>query len=148
MSGAANNSVTARNQSRPVAFIAVGSVAAGVHLLVAWIVVELGWATPAWANVSAFSCAFMVSFIGHRRYTFGIAGHVAGSLAKWLAVSIGAFAVNQILYLTALNLFPQIFYLVLLFAVTALLAVASYCLGKFWAFLPLKHENTPANRHY
>jgi putative flippase GtrA len=126
-----------RNPSSPASFIAVGSSAAGVHLLVAWAIVESGWAAPAWANVSAFACAFMVSFLGHRRYTFGTAERLPANLAKWLAVSIAGFALNQTLYVAALHLFPQVFYLLLLFAVTAMIAVASYCLGRFWAFAPI-----------
>jgi len=126
--------VSTLRPSRPACFIVVGSLAAATHMLAALIIVESGLASPAWANVGAFACAFLVSFIGHRRYTFQHAGKTSESLGKWLIVSISGFALNQILYVSALHLFPQIFYLALLFAVTAMVAIFSYLLGKYWAF--------------
>jgi hypothetical protein len=61
-------------------------------------------------------------------------------MAKWLAVSIGGFLLNQALYVAALRLFPDWSYLVLLAGVTVLVALCSFFLGKLWAFAPVIHE--------
>jgi putative flippase GtrA len=135
-------------KATPVIFVIVGSTAAAVHLLTALAMVELVGIAPGWANVIGFCSAFMVSYLGHRRYTFGVVGNIAASFRKWLIVSLCGFALNQILFLTALDFFPETYYFELLFAVTAIVAVASYCLGKFWAFLPVKHEPaSTSHRH-
>jgi putative flippase GtrA len=118
----------------------VGGMAAGVHLLVVMLAVELGQVSPAYANVIAFAVAFLVSYAGHRRYTFGAGPGVADSLGKWLAVSIGGFLLNQALYVAALRLLPAWPYLLLLAGVTVLVALCSFFLGKLWAFAPVIHE--------
>jgi putative flippase GtrA len=122
----------------------VGGVAAGVHLLVVMLAVELRQVPPAYANVIAFAVAFLVSYAGHRRYTFGagrgVADSIADSIGKWLAVSIAGFLLNQALYVAALRLFPAWPYVVLLAGVTGLVALCSFFLGKLWAFAPVKNE--------
>jgi putative flippase GtrA len=126
--------------ARPHAFVLVGGVAAGVHLLVVMLAVELRHVPPAYANVIAFAVAFLVSYAGHRRYTFGAGRGVADSMGKWLAVSIAGFLLNQALYVAALRLFPDWSYLLLLAGVTVLVALCSFFLGKLWAFAPVIHE--------
>lgn len=130
--------MNASRPSNPISFLIIGSLAAATHMIAVVIIVESNWASPAWANIGGFLCAFTVSFFGHRRYTFSHCGKVSESLVKWLTVSVTGFALNQILYVSALHLFPHVFYLVLLFAVTAMIAVLSYLLGKYWAFLSLQ----------
>jgi putative flippase GtrA len=127
-------------RARLHAFVLVGGVAAGVHLLVVMLAVELCQVPPAYANVIAFAVAFLVSYAGHRRYTFGAGLGMGDSLGKWLAVSISGFLLNQTLYVTALRLFPAWPYLLLLAGVTALVALFSFFLGKLWAFAPVIHE--------
>lgn len=126
----------------------VGTLAAVTHMLAAFLIVEAGWASPAWANVGAFLCAFLVSYIGHRRYTFSYAGKNSDSIGKWFVVSVCGFLFNQLLFVSALHLFPHVFYLVLMFVVTAMMAVASYLLGKYWAFSsPQKNDSSSKNHH-
>jgi putative flippase GtrA len=131
-----------RHLIRPFTFIIVGSAAAAVHLTTVYALVESTGISPGRANVIGFCCAFIVSYLGHRWYTFGVTGNIAASFRKWLAVSIFSFIVNQALYLTALDFFPKKYYFGLLLAVTIAVAVLSYCLGKFWAVVPGKHEHT------
>jgi len=131
--------VSAPVRGRPAAFAAVGALAAGVHLCAAWLLVEGAALPPAAANVGAFLCAFPVSYLGHRRHTFGAIGAAGAgnaSLPKWLQVSVGAFGLNQALYVAALRCFPHVWYLLLLAFVTATVAAGSYCLGRIWAFRP------------
>jgi len=113
-------------------FIAVGCVAAAVHLAMAFALVQYGDMRPALANIPAFACAFLVSFTGHSRHTFQT--DAPPGWWRWLQVSVAGFLLNQGLYMLALRLFPQVWYVLLLASVTALVAFASYHLGRVWAF--------------
>lgn len=117
------------------AFIAVGSVAAGVHFLAVWLVVRLAGIAPQRANMVAFLAAFAVSYAGHYRLTFHAGrGPMRGSIGRWLAVSVGGFLLNQSLYVLALRRVPHVHYLLLLVIVTGLVTLVTYLLGKYWAF--------------
>lgn len=116
-------------------FLAVGTAAAAVHFLVVWLVVRLAMLSPAWANVPAFWLAFLVSYAGHNTLTFaGRNRSHQSSAMRWMAVSVGGFLLNQSLYMAALRGLPELHYLVLLFAVTVAVTLATFLLGKYWAF--------------
>jgi putative flippase GtrA len=121
-------------RGNPVAFVAVGGIAAAVHLTTVFILVEYGAMPPPFANVIAFLCAFSVSFAGHSRHSFRSGKKTPRSWWRWLQVSITAFFLNQGLYLMALHAFPHTGYLLLLGIVTGVVAFFSYALGKLWAF--------------
>lgn len=123
-----------KKSGNPATFVLVGAVAASVHIAIVYILVDHLNFSPSIANVLAFACAFIVSFSGHRHLTFDANAHLTRSLARWLQVSVGAFAANQILYMAALHYFPQIWYLLSLAMVTLIVAIASYVMGKVWAF--------------
>jgi putative flippase GtrA len=116
-------------------FIVVGTSAAAVHFLVVWLLVRSTPLSPAWANVPAFWIAFTVSYSGHNLFTFAGSrrSHQRGIL-RWMAVSIGGFLLNQLLYVSALRWLPEIHYLILLFIVTGMVTLITYFLGKYWAF--------------
>jgi putative flippase GtrA len=119
---------------KPVFFILVGAAAVLVHLGTVYLLVSSFALSPLVANVIGFACAFVVSFSGHRRYTFSANARLTRSLARWLQVSATAFIANQILYMAALRYLPQIGYLLSLVVVTGIIATASYVMGKMWAF--------------
>lgn len=119
---------------RPVFFMLVGALAALVHLAVVFLLVEYAAWRPAQANVAAFCVAFLVSFQGQRRFTFGSGAPWRRSMARWGMVSVAAFALNQFLFTQALQHLPGQPYLLLLAAVTLLVAALSFMLGKVWAF--------------
>nr|WP_260048752.1 GtrA family protein [Pseudoduganella aquatica] len=112
----------------------VGAAAAGVHLLTVLGAVSLAQLRPQQANIAGFACAFLVSHAGQRKFTFGAGRSAGGSMLRWLAVSLAGFGANQFLFVAALKAFPAVPYLALLAAVTLLVALASFALGKYWAF--------------
>lgn len=118
----------------PAAFVLVGAGAAGVHLVAAWGAVEILHATLAMANLAGFACAFAVSFAGQRRFTFRSHAPLARSLGRWLATAIAGFLLNQVLFLAIVARWPALPYLAVLAGVTLAVAVASFLLGRFWAF--------------
>jgi putative flippase GtrA len=121
---------------RPVIFVAVGGVAAAVHLGLVYLLVERTGLTPLQANILAFLGAFVVSFCGHYQLTYGGQSAPVSSLRRWLAISIASFAANQLMYGALLQHFGGAAYMMLLLIVTGTVAVLSYCLGKLWAFAP------------
>lgn len=121
-------------RGNPLGFVAVGAGAALVHFaMVVLLVGGLSW-TPLQSNVIAFCCAFAFSHYGHRHISFAATAAFHDSLWRWGLVSLAGFAVNHGLYWYALRTFPQIGYYWLLIAVMLLVAVATYALGKLWAF--------------
>jgi putative flippase GtrA len=116
-------------------FIAVGSAAAFIHLAAAAGAVELAGIPPLAANVIGFCIAFLVSFGGHARWTFPLAPErYAAARARFLAVALTGFVLNQAAYAEALHLFGPAYYLPALAAVIACVAVSTFLLSKLWAF--------------
>ncbi len=117
-------------------FIAVGTLAAAVHLgtvvaLVQW----AGWSPPA-ANVAGWLVAFVCSFVGHYRTTFSDAAAPMGRAARrFFVVSALGFGVNQVAYVTLLKL-TFLRYDIALALVLIGVAVMTYVLGRHWAFQP------------
>ena len=122
---------------RLAAFGAVGLTAAGVHYLVVWLLVSHYAIAPLAANVGGFLVAFWTSFFGHRHLSFAHAraAPVRQSLPRFAAVALASFAVNESLYAWLLAYTPLPYTWALLL-VLGTVAVATYLLSRFWAFLP------------
>ena len=117
-------------------FIAVGSLAAAVHLATVVSLVRWGGWSPAVANVAGWLVAFLCSFFGHQLTTFSDAQAPMGRAARrFFAISALGFAVNQGAYLLLLRL-PGLRYDVALALVLVGIAVMTYLLSRRWAFRP------------
>ena len=116
-------------------FVAVGCIAALVHLgVVILLVSRLGW-PPLLANVGGWLVAFAVSFTGHRLLTFRQnAAPVWRAMRRFFGVSSAGFAANELTYAAFLHL-SGLRYDVLLALILALVAVMTYLLSSRWAFL-------------
>ena len=76
-------------------FALVGGAATAVHLAVGGSAIGAG-VPPLVANAVAFVAAFAASFAGHYGFTFaGNGAAFGGSLARFLAVALLGFALNQ-----------------------------------------------------
>jgi putative flippase GtrA len=116
-------------------FIAVGTAAAFTHLAIAAAAVELAGLPPLAANVIGFCIAFLVSFGGHARWTFPLAPErFATARARFFAVAVTSFLLNQAAYAEALHLVGPAYYLPALAAVIAGVAISTFLLSKLWAF--------------
>ena len=127
-------------------FAGVGGSAAATHLLMVFVLVQGAGMAPLLANVLAFLVAFVVSYNGHRLFTFSEADahgwHVVG---KFFAVACLSFVVNELLYMAALRWLSW-HYLWSLFAVLLLVAVGTFVLSKFWAFRSANAGGDAGNR--
>lgn len=118
-----------------VLFAAVGVAAATVHLTVVWGLVSQ-WSLPALlANPVGFFVAFWVSYFGHRHGSFKAdePHSIRRTLPRFALVALTGFIANELLY-AALLAFTPLSYTVALFIVIAIVAVATYMSGRFWAF--------------
>lgn len=114
-------------------FVSVGALAAAVHYVVALLAHAGGW-QPTGANWIGFLCAFPVSYIGHRRWSFrGTQASHMTAFFKFLAVALLGFLGNQGLLWLALTYTPLPFWFVL-GMVMVIIAVSTWLLSRFWAF--------------
>jgi putative flippase GtrA len=116
-----------------VAFGVVGATAFLVHFAVVAVTVPLGVA-PLLANVFGFLAAFVVSFIGHVRWSFPAEGRpVAPALRRFAVVAISGFVLNESAYAVLLRT-TSLDYRVALFIVLVAVAGITWLAGRYWAF--------------
>ncbi|WOB10237.1 GtrA family protein [Piscinibacter gummiphilus] len=115
-------------------FVAVGGAAAAVHLgVVVWLVSRHGWA-PLVANVAGWCVAFCVSFFGQWRLTFRARTTPwQEAMPRFMALSLGGFALNEAAYAAFLR-FSGLRYDLLLALVLVAVALITYLLSSGWAF--------------
>jgi putative flippase GtrA len=114
-------------------FVVVGATAAAVHQLVVAGAVELAGLSPGWANLPGFMVAWVVSYLGQRRYTFRSSLPHRHAAPRFLLVSSLSFVANQGLFLLLL-LVPWLHYAVALFVTQLVVAVGTYTAVRLWAF--------------
>ena len=120
-------------QSSLFGFLSVGALAALVHYVVALLAHTLG-ISPANANWAGFLCAFPVSYLGHRHWSFrGTQARHISAFPKFLAVALLGFFANQALLWLGITYTHLPFWLVL-GAVMVIVAASTYNLSRFWAF--------------
>lgn len=128
--------VRVRGLPQLVQFGLVGAAAAATHLACVWVLVAGVGMAPLWANVLAFAVAFLVSYHGHARLTFGAArARGWASLWRFLMVASTAFMVNELLYWVALERLHW-HYFWSQAGILLLVATGTFVSSKFWAFSP------------
>ncbi len=117
-----------------IRFGIIGSAATVTHFVTVILLVEFTKLHPLSANVFGFSCGFIVSFAGHRFWTFaGTEQLVRIALPRFFLVAIINFICNQSLY----SLFLMYFhwnYTVALIMVLGIMASITFLMSKFWVF--------------
>ncbi|HRF43172.1 MAG TPA: GtrA family protein [Candidatus Competibacteraceae bacterium] len=116
-------------------FALVGITATMVHMLVVWMLIELGNRAPLLANLAAFLTAFVVSFTGHYFWTFQVPGHLGRAARRFFMISGSAFAINTGLLAVLLEVSG------LSDSVSAVLAaivtpVITFAASRLWGFSP------------
>jgi putative flippase GtrA len=121
-------------------FGTVGGLATATHAGVYLYIVTANLLAPILANFAAYALAFAVSFVGHRRWTFGDApkgGRNNTAVFRFLSVSLSGLALNSAAVLLLVNYFrlPDWTPLLVIVGVTP---VFSFLLNRFWVFYTLK----------
>lgn len=120
---------------RLVRFVAVGCAAAAVHFGTVVLLVETHSARPLAANVVGWLLAFVVSFAGQHRLTFGDrSAPLLRAARRFFLISAAGFATNELAYGLLLRV-SAIRYDVALAIVLVTVAVMTYVLSSRWAFL-------------
>ena len=115
-----------------VAFVAVGSTAALVHLLAFGLLKD--FLLPELANFVAFLTAFGVSFAGHRWLSFHDAQtSLIQSLQRFALTSMAGFVSNQLLFVILFRVMQWSDWWALV-AALGLAAVQTFILSRWWAF--------------
>lgn len=116
-------------------FLAVGGGATVVHVAVALAVHGILGVPPLWSNFLAFLVAMTVSYAGNRSWTFNAATRHGFAIPRFLAVSLGAFAINHALvYVIAVRMQSPMW--VAMAAVLAVVPALSFWLQKTRVFQP------------
>lgn len=110
----------------------VGLLATAVHAAAYGVAVSRAAVPPLLANPLAFVAAFVISFVGHHRWTF--AGHGAEyAIPRFFATALLGLAVNQFmvwLLVERLGLPP----LSALFSIVLLVPALVFIASRYWAF--------------
>jgi putative flippase GtrA len=115
-------------------FVAVGCVAAAVHLGVVILLVSGMGQLPLAANVVGWLVAFCFSFSGHWLLTFrALQAPMWRAAARFLGVSLAGFAANELAYALLLH-WTRLRYDLVLALVLVAVAVMTYLLSLRWAF--------------
>lgn len=111
-----------------------GSLAAIVHFSVVVMLVEFFKLDPLYANVFGFLCAFMVSFLGHRYWTFAkTSRRNHSSLPLFFLFAACNFVLNQGLFYVLLRKY-NLAYPIALLIVLVVIAIWTFLISKLWIF--------------
>ena len=116
-------------------FVLVGASAALTHMAVFTVVLLLVptlW--PEIANVAGFLVAFLVSFVGHRRLSFQVAGTgVMQSFLRFAATAVAGFVTNEAVFILLFRVLVLPTWVALISGIVVS-AVQTFVLSRFWAF--------------
>ena len=120
--------------SQMMRFSVVGLSSTVVHFTCVILLVEFEALKPLTANIIAFLVAFLVSFFGHRYWTFAdTTRSFRHTLPRFLSIAIMSFIINESLYWYLLHI-QNMYYPVALIIVLAAVSVFTFTLSKLWAF--------------
>ena len=115
-------------------FSTVGAVATVVHIGVAMTAVAAAGVSPTVGAVIGFIAAFAVSYFGHFRFSFAVAGRYRDYLLKFAASSLASFLLSTMsVWLATVML--GIDYKPALVALAIIVPACNYLMNRFWVFL-------------
>lgn len=122
-------------------FSVTGSLSTAVHFSAVAILVSFMHFLPITANVIAFLIAFVVSYVGHKNFTFALDDgkmHPA-ALPRFFCIATISFLLNELLYYYFLYTL-HLNYLVALIIVLMAVSSFTFTLSKTWAFRRVDHS--------
>jgi putative flippase GtrA len=115
-------------------FSTVGAVSTVTHIGIAMVLVEAAGANPIVGAMIGFAAAFLMSYLGHFRFTFGVSGSHRDYLLKFAVSSLASFFLSTggVWVATAIL---GIDYKPALIALAIIVPVCNYLVNRFWVFL-------------
>jgi len=121
----------------------IGLLATFVHMVIGFLLIQSGW-QPLVANTLAFATAFLVSFIGHLRFSFANQDvGAASALRRFLVVALIGFGCNQAILVVLLS-WGMISDTIALWISTGCAAILTFILSRIWAFRTRREPDTEA----
>jgi putative flippase GtrA len=114
-------------------FLAVGSMAALVHLGIAITFISEFRYAPLLANLIAFLVAVNISFWGHYHWTFQSRTGKKQAGIRFFYTNLGAFLINNLVLIFLLNL-GVISDIIAVVVANLIIPIVSFTLGRLWAF--------------
>jgi putative flippase GtrA len=119
---------------RLMRFSAVGGVATVIHIGIAMALVAAAGANPTVGAMIGFATAFLVSYLGHFRFTFAVSGRHRDFLLKFAVSSLASFLLSTTAVWAATAVLG-INYKPALIALAIIVPVCNYIVNRFWVFL-------------
>jgi putative flippase GtrA len=115
-------------------FVLVGSLASITHFFVVISIVSLFHSPPLITNLFGFSCAFFVSYFGHRTWTFNARNRShKQAIFRFFIVAIIGLGINETSYALLLNS-TRFNYITGLVIAIIVAAASTYLLSRLWVF--------------
>jgi putative flippase GtrA len=124
----------AEELSRLARFSAVGVIATVVHIAVAMVAVAAAGVNPTVGSMIGFLSAFIVSYVGHFRFTFAASGRYRDYLVKFAVTSLASFMLSTSAVWLATTV-VGVDYKLALIALAIIVPVCNYLVNRFWVFL-------------
>jgi putative flippase GtrA len=115
-------------------FSTVGGLATIVHIGVAMAAVAAGGANPTVGATIGFVAAFLISYLGHFRFTFAVSGRYRDYLLKFSVSSLASLFLSTGVVWVATEILG-IDYKPALIALAIIVPVCNYLVNRFWVFL-------------
>jgi putative flippase GtrA len=119
---------------RVVRFSIVGIVATAAHVSVAIIAVSVAGVFPVVGSVIGFLAAFMISYYGHSRFTFAVAGQSRDELLRFGIAGLVSFILSTIV-VWVLTSILRVDSKSALVATGIIVPISNYLINRFWVFL-------------
>ncbi len=117
-------------------FSLVGVLATAVHVTLAYAARGAFDLAPVTANAVGFCGAFLISYFGHHQWTFARTGNHRAHLARFLVVSMLAYALSHFITV-AVTGWMHLNYVLALGVILVMVPPANYVFSSFWAFADL-----------
>jgi putative flippase GtrA len=115
-------------------FSVVGGTATVVHIGVAMGAVAAAGTNPTVGSMIGFFAAFLVSYVGHFRFTFAVPGRYRDYLRKFTVNSLASFILSTSAVWVATAILG-VDYRPALIALAVVVPVCNYLVNRFWVFL-------------
>jgi len=114
-------------------FSIVGVIATGVYVVAAMIAVAAGDVSPIVGATIGFCASFLVSYVGHFRFTFAVAGRYRDYVVRFAVSSVASLFLSTIAIWVSTKIL-NIDYRLALIAVSIIIPICSYLVSRFWVF--------------
>ena len=116
-----------------ITFGLMGMLSTVVHVLSGLLAHYRAGLSPFNANIVAYCAGFLVSYFGHRNFTFRSPGRISRSMPRFLAIALAGLLMSQAIVWLVVSM-AGLAYWFALAVIVMTVPPATYVLGRIWAF--------------